>query len=159
MANMASIRKLDHIFRFFMKFYGSQRYKTCPNTPLRLPLNECKVALITTAGFFLDGQNPFEKEDCSYREIPNSIQTQELKDGHKSGAYDKRDIDIDANLAFPLDRFKELETEGKIGSLNRRHFSFMGSITKPHVLITQSAPEVGRMLKTDGVDVAFLTPV
>ena len=156
---MAYLRKLDHLSRFFMKFYGGQRYKTSPNTPLSLPLNECSVALITTAGFFLDGQNPFEKEDCSYREIPNSIQTQELKDGHKSAAYDKRGIDIDANLAFPLDRFRELETEGKIGSLNRRHFSFMGSITKPHTLITQSAPEVGRMLKADDVDVAFLTPV
>ena len=50
-------------------------------------------------------------------------------------------------LAFPLDRFRELETEGKIRSLNRRHFSFMGSITKPKPLITQTAPEVGQMLK------------
>ena len=156
---MASSRKLDHLSRFFMKFYGGERYKTSPNTPLRLPLNECRVALITTAGFFLHGQDPFENGDCSYREIPNSIQTQALINGHKSAAYDERGLETDANLAFPLDRFRELETEGKIGSLNRRHFSFMGSITKPHSLITQSAPEVGRMLKADGVDVAFLTPV
>ena len=156
---MAFLRKLNRLSRFFMKFYRGQRYKTCPNTPLNLPLNECRVALITTAGFFLDGQHPFEKGDCSYREIPNSIQTQALINGHKSAAYDERGLEIDANLAFPLDRFRELETEGKIGSLNRRHFSFMGSITKPHRLITQFAPEVGRMLKADGVDVAFLTPV
>ena len=73
--------------------------------------------------------------------------------------YDERGLETDPNLAFPLDRFKELETEGKIGSLNHRHFSFMGSITKPDALITQSAPEVGRILKADNVDVAFLTPV
>ena len=156
---MASLRKLDPLSRFFMKFYGGQRYKASPHTPLCLPLNECRVALITTAGFFLDGQNPFEKGDCSYREIPNSIQTQALINGHKSAAYDERGLEIDANLAFPLDRFTELETEGKIGSVNCRHFSFMGSITKPHRLITQTAPEVGQMLKADGVDVAFLTPV
>ena len=156
---MASIRKLDHLSRFFMKFYGGQRYKASPHTPLCLPLNECRVALITTAGFFLDGQNPFEKGDCSYREIPNSIQTQALINGHKSAAYDERGLEIDPNLAFPLDRFRELETKGKIGSVNRRHFSFMGSITKPHRLITQTAPEVGQMLKADSVDVAFLTPV
>ena len=156
---MASLLKLDRLSRFFMKFYRGQRYRTSPNTPLRLPLNECKVALITTAGFFLDGQNPFGNGDCSYREIPNSIQTQALINGHKSAAYDERGLETDANLAFPLDRFTELETEGKIGSLNRRHFSFMGSITKPHPLITQFAPEVGQMLKADGVDVAFLTPV
>ena len=156
---MASGLKLDPLSRFFMKLYRGARYKTTPNTPLRLPLNACNVALITTGGFFLDGQAPFKNGDCSYREIPNSVQIQALKSGHKSAAYDKRGIDIDANLAFPLDRFRELEREGKIGSLNGRHFSFMGSITKPKPLITQSAPAVGRMLKADGVDVAFLTPV
>ena len=156
---MAPLRKLDHLSRFFMKFYGGERYETCPNTPLRLPLNECRVALITTAGFLLHGQDPFESGDCSYREIPNAIETQALINGHKSAAYDERGLEADPNLAFPLDRFKELETEGKIGSLNHRHFSFMGSITKPDALITQSAPEVGQMLKADGVDVTFLTPV
>ena len=156
---MAPLRKLDPFSRFFMKLYSGERYEASPHTPLRLPLNECRVALITTAGFFLQGQKPFEGGDCSYREIPNAIQTQALINGHKSAAYDERGLETDPNLAFPLDRFKELETEGKIGSLNHRHFSFMGSITKPDLLITQSAPEVGRILKADGVDVAFLTPV
>ena len=156
---MAPLRKLDPFSRFFMKLYRGERYEASPHTPLRLPLNECRVALITTAGFFLQGQKPFEGGDCSYREIPNVIQTQALINGHKSAAYDERGLETDPNLAFPLDRFKELETEGKIGSLNHRHFSFMGSITKPDALITQSAPEVGRILKADGVDVAFLTPV
>ncbi len=156
---MAPLRKLDSLSRFFMKFYSGKHYETTPHTPLRSPLNECKIALITTAGFFLNGQEPFGNGDCSYREIPNSIQIQALVNGHKSAAYDERGLETDPNLAFPLDRFKELETEGKIGSLNHRHFSFMGSITKPDRLITQFAPEVGRVLKTDGVDVAFLTPV
>ena len=156
---MASLRKIDHIIQFFMRFYRIQCYKTSPNTPLSLPLNECKVALITTAGFYLAEQSPFDSNDCSYREIPNAIQTEVLTTGHKSEAYDKRGIEIDVNLAFPLDRFRELESEGKIGLLNHRHFSFMGSITKPKPLIKQTAPEVAQMLKTDEVDVAFLTPV
>ncbi len=156
---MASLRKIDHIIQFFMKFYRIQRYKTSPNTPLSLPLNECKVALITTAGFYLPEQVPFDSNDCSYRKIPNSIQPQVLSEGHKSEAYDKRGTENDVNLAFPLDRFRELEVEGKIGSLNHRHFSFMGSITKPRSLITKTAPEVAQMLKTDEVNVAFLTPV
>ena len=156
---MAPLRKLDPFSRFFMKLYRGKHYEATPHTPLRLPLNECRVALITTAGFLLQGQPPFESGDCSYREIPNAIQTQALINGHKSAAYDERGLETDPNLAFPLDRFKELETEGKIGSLNHRHFSFMGSITKPDALITQSAPEVGHKLKTDGVDIAFLTPV
>ncbi len=156
---MAPLRKLDPFSRFFMKLYRGKHYEATPHTPLRLPLNECRVALITTAGFFLDGQPPFESGDCSSREIPNTVQTQALINGHKSAAYDERGLETDPNLAFPLDRFKELETESKIGSLNHRHFSFMGSITKPDALITEYAPEVGHKLKTDGVDVAFLTPV
>lgn len=156
---MAFIRELNPLIHFFMRYYRTQRYKTTPHTPLQLPLNECKVALITTAGFFLNGQDDFEKNDCTYREIPNSIETQELMGGHKSSAYDEKGIEIDPNLAFPLDRFRELENEDKIGSLNHRHFSFMGSITKPKPLIERTAPEVGQMLKSDDVDVAFLTPV
>ena len=156
---MAPLRQLDPLSRFFMKFYRGERFKASPHTPLRVPLNECSIALITTAGFLLDGQNPFENGDCSYREIPNSVQTQALINGHKSAAYDERGLETDPNLAFPLDRFRELEAEGKIDSLNHRHFSFMGSITKPQPLITQTAPEVAQMLKTDGVDIAFLTPV
>ena len=156
---MAPLRKLDALSRFFMKLYRGKHYEVTPHTPLRLPLSECRVALITTAGFFLDGQAPFEGGDCSYREIPNAIETQALINGHKSAAYDERGLETDPNLAFPLDRFKELETEGKIGSLNHRHFSFMGSITKPDALIEKTAPEVGQMLKSDSVDVAFLTPV
>ncbi len=156
---MAPLRQLDPLSRFFMKLYRGKRYKKSPHTPLRVPLNECSVALITTAGFLLEGQDPFGNGDCSYREIPNSVQTQALINGHKSAAYDERGLETDPNLAFPLDRFRELEIEGKIGSLNHRHFSFMGSITKPHALITQTAPEVAQMLKTDGVNVAFLTPV
>lgn len=156
---MAPLRKLDAFSRFFMKLYRGKHYEGTPHTPLREPLNRCRVALITTAGFFLEGQKPFEGGDCSYREIPNGIQTQALINGHKSAAYDERGLETDPNLAFPLDRFRELETEGKVGSLNHRHFSFMGSITKPDMLIRQSAPEVGQILKSDSVDVAFLTPV
>ena len=156
---MASISELEPLFRFFMRFYRGKRYATTPHTPLRKPLAECNIALITTAGFYINGQQHYVNNDCSYREIPGTIQTNELKVGHKSVAYDKSDSESDANLAFPIDRFRELESEGKIGSLNRRHFSFMGSISKPKQLITQTAPEVAEMLHDDGVDVAFLTPV
>lgn len=156
---MATIRELDPLFRFFMRFYRGRRYSTTPYTPLTKPLNECNVALITTAGFYINGQDPYVNGDCSYREIPDTIQTHELKIGHKSVAYDKSDTRTDANLVFPIDRFRELVAEGKIESLNPRHFSFMGSISKPKPLITHTAPEVSKMLKDDGVDVAFLIPV
>ncbi len=142
-----------------VKSYGG----TPPNAPVRKALNQCRVALITTAGLHLQEQKPYDDRiiggDCSYREIPNTIETHVLVLGHRSKAFDASGTESDINLVLPLDRFRELETEGKIGSLNDRHFSFMGSITKPKPLIQKTAPEVGKMLKADGVDVAFLTPV
>lgn len=160
---MASFSELNLKFRLFMMAYRYQRYETSPNAPLRLPLSQCRVALITTAGFHLPEQAPFDEAvdggDCSYREIPNTVETQTLPIAHKSHAYDTTDTEIDANLVFPLDRFRELESESTIGELNHRHFSFMGSIMKPKPLIAESAPEVVRILKSDGVDVVFLTPV
>lgn len=161
---MASLFKLDNLYRFFMKAYPVKSYGgVSPNAPLHKELDQCRVALITTAGLHLQEQTSYDDRmiggDCSYREIPNTIEIQDLALGHRSKAFDSTGTENDINLVLPLDRFRELETEGKIGSLNDRHFSFMGSITKPKPLIEKTAPEVGEMLKADGVDVAFLTPV
>jgi D-proline reductase (dithiol) PrdB len=59
-----------------------------------------------------------------------------------------------------LERLKELESEGMIGGVAPRHFSFMGHVLDPHIdtLINQTGPEVARLLKADGVDAVFLTP-
>ena len=161
---MAPVFKLDNLYRFFMKAYPVKSYGgTPPNAPLHKELSQCRVALITTAGLHLPEQQSYDDRiiggDPSYREIPNTIDTQVLALGHRSKAFDSSGTESDINLVLPLDRFRELETEGKIGSLNDRHFSFMGSITKPKPLIKKTAPEVAQMLKADGVDVAFLTPV
>ena len=82
-----------------------------------------------------------------------------LIESHKSDAFDHTGIEADRNLAFPLDRFRELEARGVIGALNHRHFSFMGSIVGPRKLIEETAPQVAEMLREDGVNVALLTPV
>ena len=160
---MAPIFKLDNLYRFFMKAYPVKSHNNTPITPLHKALTDCRIALITTAGLYLNEQKPYNDKiiggDCSYREIPNSLDIQSLSHGHRSMVYDASGAKNDVNLVFPLDRFRELEDDGKIGSLNRRHFSFMGSITKPKPLITETAPEVALKLKDDKVDVVFLIPV
>ncbi len=159
---MASFNDLGIIDRYLIRLYPFKKYNTSPHTPLNKPLDETRYTLITTGGFYLEGQQPFAKSiggDCSFREIPNSISTQDLLIQHSSSVYDPSDTRTDANLVFPLDRFRELEHKGKIGSLNHRHFSFMGSISLPRSLIKLTAPKVGMLLKEDKVDVVFLTPV
>jgi len=160
---MATLKELDLKLRAFMRFYRYKRYDWTPNAPLKKPLNECRFGLITTAGLHLPDQLPFDDElkagDCSYREIPNDIDVQTLQISHQSTAFDQRGAHEDRNLVFPLDRFRELETEKTIGGLNHRHFSFMGSITAPRRLLENTAPEVARIFKTDAVDAVFLVPV
>lgn len=82
-----------------------------------------------------------------------------MVDTHRSESFDHEGMHRDPNLAFPLDRLRELAEHGRIGSVNRRHLSFMGSITAPGRLVRDTAPEAARRLVADGVDAALLVPV
>jgi D-proline reductase (dithiol) PrdB len=128
-----------------------------PFVSLEKPLDECRVALVTTGGVHLPADRRFDIDDpagdCSYREIPASAQ--ELTWTH---AYYRPDEGSDLDSVFPLRTFRALEQEGILGALNHRHFSFMGAIHDPGLLIEETAPEVAGMLVDDRVDAAFLTP-
>ncbi|MEZ5345438.1 MAG: glycine/sarcosine/betaine reductase selenoprotein B family protein [Pyrinomonadaceae bacterium] len=162
---MASLDDLKFTHRVFTKNYPFSRYslENVPAAKLRKPLSECKLAIVTTAGLMRPDDERFDKNiklgDTSFREIPNGFRLQDLIDDHRSDSFDHAGIDADRNLAFPLDRLKELEAQKTIGSLNDRHFSFMGSILAPRKLINESAPEVAGLLKDDGVDAVLLVPV
>lgn len=162
---MATFDEMILTHRLFMRSYPFSRYKIdpLPCSPLTKPLSQAKVALVTTAGLYLEGQPKFDSSiklgDTSFREIPSNIAIESLKESHRSSSFDHRGIRDDKNLALPLDRFREMVEKGEIGSLNHRHFSFMGSIVTPGDLISKTAPEVARLLKSDNVDIAFLTPV
>jgi D-proline reductase (dithiol) PrdB len=65
----------------------------------------------------------------------------------------------DPNLAFPIERARELVARGRVGSLAQRHLSFMGSITATARLVRDSAPRAARALVRQEVDVALLVPV
>jgi D-proline reductase (dithiol) PrdB len=162
---MANYNDLSLHVRLFMKGYPFSRYAITPVPCARLkkPISEARVALVTTAGLHTPEQPGFDfsikRGDTSFREIPNSIDVRSLIESHRSYAFDHSGIRADANLAFPLDRFRELESENVIGELSHRHFSFMGSIIGPRKLIEVTAPQVARLMVEDDVDLAFLTPV
>ena len=149
--------------RLFLRSYAWRRVEPVPWCPLRKPLSECRVALVSSAGFALPGQKPFDDSvrggDPSFREIPRDVHVSTLLESQRSQSFDHSGMRSDPNLAFPLDRLRELAQSGRIGSVSHRHLSFMGSITAPGRLIKQTAPEAARLFATDGVDVALLVPV
>ena len=119
--------------------------------------------LISSAGFITPEQSRFDDTkrggDTSFREISSSVDVSTLIESHRSEIFDHSGIRQDPNLAFPIDRLNELCTNGRIGAVNHRHLSLMGSITAPGRLIKRTAPEAIQCLVDDGVDVALLIPV
>ena len=133
-----------------------------PWTPFIKELKDAKVALVTTAGVHLKGDTPFDMKDPngdpSLRVIPNATELKELTITHDY--YDHSDADRDMNIVFPIERLKELQGEGLIGSLATEHYGLMGHLKEGHVrtLIEDTAPEIARRLLADNVDVVLLTP-
>lgn len=121
------------------------------------PLDECRLALVTTGGVHLPDAQRFDIDDpsgdCSYREIPTAAEA--LTWTH---AYYRPDEGTDLDAVFPLQTLRGLVAEGVVGEPNARHFSFMGAIHDPAPLVEETAPEVARKLVDDGVDVVLLTP-
>lgn len=134
-------------------------FSDTPITLLKKPLNECKLALLTTGGLHLKTDKPYDTKylpgDCSYRLISGDVTNEDIMVSHES--YDHKFINEDLNCVFPIDRMREYAQEGKIKSLSEEHYSFMGHIFVTGPLLENSRI-VGKRLKEIGVDIAFLTP-
>lgn len=160
---MARLSDLKLAYRLFVQAYPYRHIDWRPGAALAKPLGAARIALVTTAGFSLPDQPPFDPSirggDWSFREIPAEADISTLRIGQTSDAFDHSGIEADRNVALPMDRLKELAAEGFVGSVAPRHFSLMGSLSAPGRLIAKSAPEIADRLVHDGVDAVFLTPV
>ena len=158
--------RLDELLlkdRIFVRAYRWRRIDPVPWTPLAKPLAECRLALVSSAALVLSGQPPFDDSvrggDSSFWEIFADADVRTLIETHHSQSFDHSGVGRDPNVAFPLDRVRELAQSGRIGEVNRRHLSCMGSITAPGRLMRDTAPAAARLLVEDGVDVALLVLV
>lgn len=128
--------------------------------PLRKPLHQCTVALVTTAGVHLKGDRPFDLTnrlgDHTFRTIPQDTPFAQLSLSHIG--YNTKKISQDINCVFPLERLRELAQEGTIAALAPQHFSFMGYIPITEPLLRETAPAVAAQLQTDKVDLVLLIP-
>jgi len=138
-----------------------------PFTPLSKPLAECRVALLSTAGLSMKTDTPFDMEyerqhptrgDGSYRRIQSTATSADVEVNHLH--IDTGYIERDLNVALPLDRLRELQGEGFVGSVAETHYSVMGYQGNDTAkLENESAPAIARDMKRDEVDLAILTPV
>lgn len=148
--------------RFITAYEPWESGEAIPWTPAKKPLNECKLAVVTTAGVHHNGQDPFDMQDSegdpSFRVINAATISADYRITHDY--YDHSDAEKDLNIVLPLDRLRELQQEGIIGKLADTHYSFMGHIDGRHIatLIGRTAKQVVENLKQDNVDVVLLTP-
>ena len=160
---MGDLSEFPLKYKLFLKAYPWRRIDPVPWVPLKKPLKDSRAALVSSAGLVRPDQDPFDDSirggDCSFREIPADTDLSALIDTHRSDLYDHSGLRQDPNLVFPLARLGELVKSGRIGSLNRRNLSFMGSLTAPGRLRKRTAPVAVRKLVEDGVDIALLVPV
>ena len=121
------------------------------------PLNECRIALISTAGLHRREDPPFTLGAGDYRIIPDDYDMNDLVMGHLSTNFDRSGFYQDVNTSFPIDRLRELAEEGVVNSVASRHFSFMGAT--PPTVMEPVARDLANVLKTDNVDAVVLVPV
>ena len=98
------------------------------------PLERCRVAIISTAGLQERGDKPFQLgSDAStfgqgdYRVIGGQTPANDIVMSHVSTNFDRSGFQQDINVAFPIDRLRELVDRGMIGSVADFHYSFMGA--------------------------------
>jgi D-proline reductase (dithiol) PrdB len=122
------------------------------------PLAGRRLAIVTTAGLHVRGDRAFGSGGMDYRVIPGDAAAGDLVMSHMSVNFDRSGFQADWNVAFPLDRLRELARDGIIGAVAGFHYSFMGAVS-PITRYEAKARELAGLLKADGVDAVLLTPV
>ncbi|MFN2499757.1 MAG: glycine/sarcosine/betaine reductase selenoprotein B family protein [Pyrinomonadaceae bacterium] len=134
--------------------------KCVPFTPFDGELAKTTVALVTAGGVHLKNQEAFniadELGDLTYRIIPEDINAADLMVTHHH--YDHGDADKDINVVFPIDVLRDLQQEGFIRGIAKKHFGYMGYTMQLKAMYEGTAREIANEIdKGSRADVVVLT--
>ena len=159
---MPRLETLSEVQRKMLQMFPCMEHDDTPWAPMRKPLSESRVALVTSAGLHLRDDKPFVTDtqggDCSYRVIPRGTPASDIIQSHVSIGFDHAGIYRDINVTFPIDRLEELKDQGVVGSLADSYYSYMGALRDTSKVVNETGPEVAGKMVDEGVDVVFLTP-
>jgi hypothetical protein len=94
--------------------------------------------------------------DPSFREIPLGTTERDVRLCHLH--IDPRFGQADLDVVLPMRRLSELVQQRAVGRPASRHYSIMGYILDPGVLVRETAPAIAGRMRDDGVDAAALVP-
>jgi D-proline reductase (dithiol) PrdB len=137
--------------------YPFVRNKRAPFTPARRALPMLNLALISSAGAYIDGTTPFQPaNDLTFREIPIEVESADLR--YVARGYDPASVQQDMNAEVPVERLLEFERNGIIGQLNPVFWSFSGFIPDAGLLVDELVPKLTERLARYEVQAALLIP-
>jgi D-proline reductase (dithiol) PrdB len=140
--------------------YPLVKNQHAPFSPARRALPMLNLALISSAGAYIDGTNPFDTRaregDFTFREIPSQIDAEDLR--FAARGYDPAAVTADSNSLLPLARLFEFESNGIIGQLNPVFWSFSGFIPGAAQLVDETVPKILERIKRYEVQAALLIP-
>jgi D-proline reductase (dithiol) PrdB len=131
-------------------------------------LAESRIALLTSAGFYLEGrQASFDAEreqseptwgDPTHRVLPYPLDPAALAMMHLH--INHEDPLADPEIALPLAGLRTLVEEGRLGSVAPEHVSVMGyQQAGLEVWRRETAPAIVELLRGQGTDGLILAPV
>jgi len=134
--------------------------RRAPLSPARRALPMMNLALISSAGAYIDGTEAFDTKaaggDLSYREIPTEVGAEDLR--FAARGYDPAFIQQDLNVQVPLTRLREYEANRVIGQLNSVFWSCCGFITEAASFVDATLPKLLERLMRYEVQGALLIP-
>ncbi|MGH7934673.1 MAG: glycine/sarcosine/betaine reductase selenoprotein B family protein [Candidatus Binataceae bacterium] len=150
------IPRTRELYRAFTPYRWVVNQDTPPWTPLRKPIAQSRIALMSSGGILYRDQPRFHREDASYRLIPRDATQADLDVWHFG--YPTKDAKSDHNCVFPLARMRELQDEGVIGELSDPAYSFMGGVYSSRKVREELAPKIVDELERAHVDAFYLVP-
>ena len=128
--------------------------------PARRALPMLNLALISSAGAYLDGTAAFDTSssagDLTFREIPSQIEPEDLR--FAARGYDPAAVLSDNNSLLPIARLFEFESNGIIGQLNPVFWSFAGFIPDAARMVNELVPKMLERIARYQVQAALLIP-
>ncbi len=143
-----------------LRSYPFVKNKRAPFALVRRALPMLNLALVSSAGAYIDGTAPFDTSaldgDLSFREIPSQLEAEDLR--FAARGYDATAIKSDSNSLLPLARLLEFESNGIIGQLNPVFWSCCGFIPNAARLFEEMIPRLVERVKRYEVQAALLIP-
>jgi hypothetical protein len=138
-------------------------------------MREARLGLLTSSGHFLTGQDPepfgvphmtqeeavrrvseFLKTEPELSPVPVDTPPADLQVRH--GGYDIRGAQADPEVVLPLKTLRELENEGRFGSLHDPAYTFVGAAAQRR-LLKGAGPKWVNMFQAAQLDGVLLVPV